>query len=48
MFQFESPLSFAERFDFQIRAAEMIGPDVRLTAVSQASWQALLTHNPKN
>jgi diaminohydroxyphosphoribosylaminopyrimidine deaminase/5-amino-6-(5-phosphoribosylamino)uracil reductase len=41
MFQFDSPLAFSERFDFQIRAAEMIGPDVRISAVSHASWQAL-------
>ncbi|RBP50787.1 bifunctional diaminohydroxyphosphoribosylaminopyrimidine deaminase/5-amino-6-(5-phosphoribosylamino)uracil reductase RibD [Arenicella xantha] len=43
MFQFESPLSFAERFDFHIRSAEMVGPDVCLTAINQASWQTLVT-----
>ena len=41
MFQFNAPLLFADRLEFLVNTVEIVGSDIKITAVSAASKQAL-------
>ena len=42
MFSFNEPLPFTNKIEFRIDSVEMIGPDIKVSAINQASQDSLL------